>query len=291
MRRNILALLVSSLLIFACSPAVFAEDFDPLKKGDISVTLMEQYDNEAIVGAELSVYHVATVNLNANGKLVYDYTDSFKNLEIDIDDPSLSTNLDAYVLAHSIPNIKMITDENGTAICNDLALGLYFIRQSGTVEGFAPCTPFVVSVPSLNDDSYLYNVNASPKTEVARLISITIKKVWNTDVSTPASDSVTVQLLKNDNVINTVTLNDQNNWQVTFTEMPASDAYSIKEINIPDGFTATYTQSGYNFTVTNTSTLIQTGQLIWPIPLLAVVGMLLIVVGFALLKKKRKTNA
>ena len=291
MRRNILALLVSSLLIFACSPAVFAEDFDPLKKGDISVTLMEQYDNEAIVGAELSVYHVATVNLNANGKLVYDYTDSFKNLEIDIDDPSLSTNLDAYVLAHSIPNIKMITDENGTAICNDLALGLYFIRQSGTVEGFAPCTPFVVSVPSLNDDSYLYNVNASPKTEVARLISIAIKKVWNTDVSTPASDSVTVQLLKNDNVINTVTLNDQNNWQVTFTEMPASDAYSIKEINIPDGFTATYTQSGYNFTVTNTSTLIQTGQLIWPIPLLAVVGMLLIVVGFALLQKKRKTNA
>ena len=45
------------------------------------------------------------------------------------------------------------------------------------------------------------------------------------------------------------------------------------------------------FTVTNTSTLIQTGQLIWPIPVLAAGGMLFIAVGITLLQKKRKTNA
>ena len=52
-----------------------------------------------------------------------------------------------------------------------------------------------------------------------------------------------------------------------------------------------YKQNGYVFTVTNTPTLIQTGQLIWPIPVLAVGGMLLIAVGIMLLHKKRKNNA
>ena len=159
------------------------------------------------------------------------------------------------------------------------------------MEGFAPCTPFMVTVPGRNADGYVYEVNASPKTEVARLTSITIKKVWNTDASTEAADRVTVQLLQNGNVVQTAILNAQNNWQVTYTDMPESDAYSIEEVDVPKGFTATYQQKGYIFTVTNTSTLIQTGQLIWPIPVLAVSGMLLIAVGITLLQKKRKTNA
>jgi hypothetical protein len=115
--------------------------------------------------------------------------------------------------------------------------------------------------------------------------------VWNTDASTAAAESVTVQLLRNGIVVKTATLNAQNNWQVTYTGMPESDAYSIKEINVPKGFTATYQQKCYVFTVTNTSTLIQTGQLIWPIPVLAVGGMVFLAVGIMLLQKKRKVNA
>ena len=80
-------------------------------------------------------------------------------------------------------------------------------------------------------------------------------------------------------------------YLTTYTDMPESDAYSIKEVNVPKGFTATYKQNAYVFTVTNTSTLIQTGQLIWPIPVLALIGVLFIAVGSMLLQKKRKTNA
>jgi uncharacterized surface anchored protein len=291
MRRKMITLCVTVLLILTCSFTVFAQDFDPEKNGAISVTLMEQSDKEPIVGAELSVYYVATVHMNMNGNLSYVYNDAFENSGIALDDPSLAIKLDAFVLEENISSIKITTDKNGTATCKDLALGLYFIRQTGAVEGFAPCTPFMVTIPGMNADGYVYEVNASPKTEVARLTSITIKKVWNTDASTEAADSVTVQLLRNGNVVKTATLNEQNNWQVTYTGMPESDAYSIKEIDVPKGFTATYSKTGYVFTVTNTSTLIQTGQLTWPIPVLAEGGMLLIAVGIILLKKKRKTNA
>ena len=291
MRRKIITLCVTILLILCCSLTVFAQDFDPEKTGSVSVTLTQQNNENPLVGVELSVYYVATVHQNVYGNLSYVYTDAFENSGIDIADPSLATKLEAFVLENHISSVKITTDKNGTATCGELALGLYFIRQVSAVEGFAPCTPFMVTLPGTNDDGYVYEVNASPKTEVAKLTSITIKKVWNTDASTATTENITVQLLQNGSVVKTAILNKQNDWQVTYSGMPESDAYSIKEVDVPKGFTATYQQKGYVFTVTNTSTLIQTGQLMWPIPVLAVSGMLLIAVGITLLKKKRKTNA
>ena len=291
MSRKFIVFCLTLLLVLTCSYTVFAEEYNPNLTGSISVTLTDKKQSEAIVGAELSLYYVATVIMDENGNLIYDYTNDFKQLDCAIDDAELATKLDSFVSQHSIPSVKTTTNINGTAMCAELPLGLYFIKQTGAVEGFAPCTPFLVTVPNEKDGEYLYDVNASPKTEVTRLTSITIKKVWNTDKSTEAADSVTVQLLRNGNVIKTAILNVQNNWQITYSDMPESDAYSIKEVDVPKGFTATYQQKGYVFTVTNTSTLIQTGQLMWPIPVLAVSGLLLIAVGITLLQKKRKTNA
>lgn len=291
MRRKMITVCVAALLILTCSLTVFAQGFDPQKTGAISVTLMEQYDKKPIVGAELSVYYVATVHKDVFGKLSYVYTDAFENAGIDMADPAIATKLEAFALEQNIPSVKITTDENGAATCQDLALGLYFVRQSGAVEGFAPCTPFMVTLPGTNADGYVYEVNASPKTEVAKLTDITVRKVWNTDNSTEAAKSVTVQLLRNGTVVKTATLSVQNNWCATYPDMPESDAYSVKEVDIPKGFTATYQQNDYVFTVTNTATLAQTGQLIWPIPVLAISGMLFIAAGIALLQKKRGTNA
>jgi hypothetical protein len=279
------------LLILTCSFTVLAEEIDLDKTGSISVTLTEKTQNESIVGAELSVYYVANVILDANGKLIYNYTEDFKQFDTALDDTALATKLDAFVSEHSLPSIKITTNAVGTALCDGLPLGLYFIKQTGAVEGFAPCTPFIVTVPDKNDGEYVYDVNASPKTEVLKLTSITIKKVWNTDKSTKTANSVTVQLLKDGKVIKTATLSKDNDWQITYNDMPESDAYTVEETDVIKGFISTVKQDGYVFTVINTSTLIQTGQLMWPIPVLAIGGMLLIAVGIIILQKKRKTNA
>lgn len=291
MSRKIIIFCVTVFFMLTCSYTIFAEGVDLGKTGSISVTLVEGDQNQPIVGAELSVYHVATALPDADGNLIYDCTEDFGQFDGAIDDTSLAVKLDAFVSRHSVPSAKMTTDPEGTAVCGDLPLGLYFVKQTGAVEGFAPCTPFIVTVPNYKDGEYVYDVNASPKTEVSKLTSVTIKKVWNTDESTSATESVTVQLLKDGIVVKTATLNKDNGWQITYNDMPESDAYSIEEVDVPKGFTATYKQNGYVFTVTNTPTLIQTGQLIWPIPVLAVGGMLLIAVGIMLLHKKRKNNA
>lgn len=291
MSRKIITFCVTIFILLTCSFTAFAKGFDPDQTGSISVTLTEQKQNAPIVGAELSVYYVATVVMDDDGDLIYDLTGEFKKLNVLLNDANLTSKLDAFVSQHTVPSIKITTNTEGTALCSELPLGLYFVKQTGAVEGFSTCTPFIATVPNERDGKYVYEVNATPKTEVTRLTSVTIKKVWNTDASTKTADSVKVQLLQNGNVIKTATLNAQNNWQITYDGMPESDAYSIKEINVPKGFTATYSKTGYVFTVTNTSTLPQTGQVIWPIPVLAVGGMLLIALGIMLLRKKRKTNA
>lgn len=286
MSRKILTIYVIALLLFTCTTNVFASGFDPRESGSISVTLTTQ-DKTPIVGAQLSVYRIATVDINSYGQLNYTYTSDFEWCGIELDDPRLAQKIDAYISENEPSMAKLKTNAEGKAVCEDLPLGLYFVRQTGTVEGFAPYVPFIVTVPMDTDDGYVYNVNASPKTEVVKLTSITIKKVWNTDPSTKPAESVTVELLQNEKVVKTAILNAKNNWQITYDNMPESDAYTIREVGVPKGFTATYKQKDYLFTVTNTSTLAQTGQLMWPISVLAFIGVMLIATGTVLLQKKR----
>lgn len=271
--------------------SVAAQGYDSTQKGSISITLVDQKDHTPIEGVVFSLYYIATVDLNSDGNLSYAFSDQFKNEGLELDDPSLSSKLEQLVDGSFISSSKATTGSDGKAVFDDVSLGYYFVKQTNSVEGYAPCTSFLVTVPIKSGNEYIYHVDASPKIDIARLIDITIKKVWNTDESTPISKKVTVQLLKEDTVVETIDLNEENHWETVLEELPQSDSYRIVEVNVPKGFTATYRQNAYTFTVTNTSSLIHTGQIIWPIPVLALSGLLLIVLGVIVLRKEREYNA
>ena len=285
MRNKFISLCLVLRLVFVMPITAFADGFSSRNRGSISVQLMDNLTNTPITGAQLSAYHVATVKLNGYGNLDYIYTTDFENCGVSLNDSSLATKLESYVDTRSISALQTVTDSQGNATFSNLPLGLYFIKQTNSVPGYAPCNAFMVTVPYKNGNDYIYNVNASPKTDVEKLTDITIKKVWNTDKSTEATDNVTVQLLRDGVVIETATLNKANGWKVTFVDMPQSDSYSVVEVNIPQGFTATYSSNGYDFTVTNSASLIDTGKLIWPIPLLAMAGIVFITTGTFILRK------
>ena len=291
MGRKIISVFLIAWILLVMPMAAFAEELDMDRVGSISVTLVDPDGEKPLAGAELSLYYVATVKLNEANRPSYTFTDAFAGCGAALDDPALTTVLDVFVQENATPVAKQVTDGQGTAEFTNLSLGLYFVKQTGTVENYAACTSFLVTVPNYNDEGYVYDVNATPKTDIAKLTSITIQKVWNTDESTSATDSVTVQLLKDGVVIATAVLNDENEWRIVYTNMPESDSYSIVEVDIPQGFVAAYTQNGYIFTVTNSAFLIQTGQLIWPIPVLALAGLCLIAVGCIVLRKTRNENA
>ena len=291
MGRKLISVFLIVWVLFMMPMTVFAQGLDVDRVGSISVTLMDQDGKTPIEGAELSLYQVATVRLNDRNNLSYSFTNTFEDCGCALDDPALSVKLDAFVKDHSVSAEKLVTDAHGNATFTNLPLGLYFIKQTSAVAGYALCTSFLVTVPNKSADGYVYDVNASPKTDIAKLTDITIKKVWNTDASAKAADSVTVQLLKYGVVIATAVLNEQNSWQVVYSDMPESDAYSIVEVDVPKGFTATYSQSGYEFTVTNSASLIRTGQLTWPIPVLSMAGVCLVAIGIIVLRRTRDKNA
>ena len=289
MGRKLITVFLIAWTLLVMPVTAFALDYD--RVGSISVELKDRDGETPIRGAELSLYRVAKVSLNSEKNLSYNFTDAFEDCGFELDDPALSAKLDAFVKENSLSAQKLVTDAHGKVTFANLPLGLYFVKQTNTVAGYAPCTSFLVTVPNESADGYVYDLNASPKTDIAKLTDITIRKKWNTDASAKAADSVTVQLLKDGVAVKTATLGAQNKWQITYTDMPESDAYSIVEVDVPKGFTATYSQSGYVFTVTNTSSLAQTGQLIWPIPVLAMAGLCLIAVGTILLRKPGNKHA
>lgn len=285
MRHKLIALFLTVWVLLALALPAYAQDFEPGRTGSVSVTLIDPDGTTLITGAELALYRVATVTLSASRKLSYLYTDTFADCGFPLYDPALTAKLDRYVKENTLPAQHQVTDDRGTAAFTDLPMGLYFVEQTNSLPGYAPCSSFLVMVPFQDGDNFVYEVNATPKTDVARLTDITVRKVWNTDASTQAADRVTVQLLQGETVVQTAVLNAANNWQVTFYDLPEHDGYSIRELDIPKGFTATYSRSGYTFTVTNTASLPETGQLVWPIPVLALAGLALIAVGTVALKK------
>lgn len=291
MRNKRISFYLAFLLLAAFPLSAAAQTIDPDRRGSISVELTSPDGTEPMAGAELSLFYVATVGENADGMLIYAYTEAFADCGVELDDPELVPVLESFVSGRNMASYQIVTDSQGKAICQDLPLGLYFVQQTGDVAGFAPVTSFLVTVPMATENGLVYAVDASPKTDVARFVSITIQKIWNTDKSAAIPADVTVQLLRHDQVIHTAVLNEQNHWQITYDNLPESDGYHIREVNVPEGFTATYRQRGYEFTVTNTPSLAQTGQLIWPIPVFALAGMVFLMLGFVILRKSEKQHA
>ena len=68
--------------------------------------------------------------------------------------------------------------------------------------------------------------------------------------------------------------------------MKLSDKYHVKEVNIPKGYTPSYKENNYLFTVINTDTLATTGQIFYPIIILSILGIILILTGIRIIKEE-----
>ena len=120
-------------------------------------------------------------------------------------------------------------------------------------------------------------------------VRLTVNKIWSGN-GKEQPDSISVQLLNGDQIVETITLGAWNNWSYTWNQLDASGQWQVRETNVPKGYTASYSRSGNTITITNTETLIQTGQLNWPIPILAGGGLVLLLLGWVLIIRKKNQN-
>lgn len=289
MVNKIRGILLVFFLLFTCTTNIKAEEFNMTNTGSISFTLTELENKQPVKGATMAIYYIASVKQNESNELLYTYINEYEELDIKLNDPNLITKLESFVMNHS-HTASITTDAKGKAKISNLPLGLYFVRQVNEVQGFAKSRSFLISIPTIENNTFVYDIDASPKLEVEKLVSISIEKIWKVNKNDKIPYEVEIQLLKDNEVVETAVLNKENNWKIVYNNLQKSDTYSVKEINIPKGYTPIYKQNNNSFIVTNVSTLINTGQLVWPIPILTLVGILFITIGLIILRKTGKTN-
>lgn len=128
--------------------------------------------------------------------------------------------------------------------------------------------------------------------EPAEPVDLTVEKHWSGDKENinKRPTSVSVTLYNGKEAVETVKLGQWNNWSYTWKNLDGNGDWSVLEVNIPKGYTPSYKVSGNTVTITNTATLIQTGQLNWPILILGGTGLLMLAAGVVLMTRKRKNE-
>ena len=321
-RKAISSLLLCVVCVLALLPVqVFAAGaIDPSR--DVSLTINYIHDKEPIAGVRFDIYRVADVDEYAKFTLTGDfdiYPVQVNNLTSQ-EWKMLAETLSGYVQRDKLTPLESgTTDENGKRIFTNyqqgLKAGLYLvIGETLTDDDYTYTTePFLVSLPNLDEvsDTWVYDVTVEPKhtrEEIPpepedRTVERRVLKIWKNDTDTLRPKEITVQLLKDGELYDTVTLNDANNWRYTWEELPEYNAddskvsWSVVEQE-PDNYTVLTAREGVTFTVTNTyrsdkpsggtsdkQKLPLTGILWWPVPVLACGGLVFLIVGLINRKK------
>lgn len=190
-----------------------------------------------------------------------------------------------------VESSQELNASNGWAYTFDRLLDGY----TWTVEEAEVPAGYTVSYNTVGTLTTITNTKKTPPKpdpDPSYPLDVVVRKVWSSDDGKDRPDSVTVTLYNGDVPYETVRLGAWNNWTYTWKDLSAYGNWQVIESNIPKGYVPSYSVSGNVVTITNTRSLIQTGQLNWPIWVLGGAGLVLVSLGGAILvKKKRENNA
>ena len=232
---------------------------------------------------------------------------------------TLALILEGYIARDDIqPLAEQSTDANGKTTFQDLDAGLYILigrNQSDSTYRYE-CEPAMIQLPGLNEkEEWITEVTAKPKytkQPVSQEETLTQKKVikiWKDNNSKKRPKEIQVELLKDGKIADTVMLNVDNNWKYQWDNLDSSATWQVVEKEVPQGYRVTVDREADTFTITNVkstsskdgntgttigtgtnktgisgsgknSRLPQTGQLWWPVGILAAAGMFFFTAGW-----------
>ena len=269
---------------------VKADVLDFTRPGKVEITLKESEEQTPISKVEITLYQIANANED-NHNLIFTYHENITDCNVDLynlENETIASEINKCITNVNLPSQTKLTQEDGTVNFDELRLGLYLIKQTNEVEGYSKIEPFLIMLPLQENNTWKYDVKAIPKTDIIRVMNLSVEKVWNDSSNLENHpQSVTIELYKGEELIDTIKLSEDNNWIYTWNKIPLSDEYLVKEINVPDEYTDTYRQVGNKFIVTNTKTLVQTGMNLLLVELLAVTGIICIIIGIICEKRKK----
>lgn len=274
-RKRLAAVLAAlTLLVWCAAPAFALEVVDLSRTGSIKVSLYDSETSEAVGGGTLTLYRVAKVQKD-NANLSFVYTNGFEDCGVELGDLSegeLAGRLAEKIAATAESTTVEISDL-GVAEFGDLEVGLYLVVQTTAAENYNVINPFLVSVPIQENGSYVYDVDALPKVGTAA------KKAPEPPDKPDTPDTPDTPDKPEEENPNTPAAPGPDNPDGWVLGANGEKIYRNPEAPSPDN------PNGY---VMGAHGLPQTGQLNWPIPVLAVTGVVLVAAGIKLKKGTRK---
>ena len=293
------------MLVSMLAPASYAfEQMDANKPATLTVEFTGS--STKVEGMEFKAYQIATFT-DSYG---FEFTSTFKGYGISMAEDqagyrAMAETLSGYIARDGIaPTATAVSDAAGKAPFGELPKGLYLVladRYTWEANKMTYITsPTLVALPNSTDgNTWIYDVTISPKyTEIPPLpetpgkTDINVIKVWSGEESQSKRPTyIYAELICDGQVIDTVTLNSGNNWRHTWKDLDATRTYNVTEKEVPAGYTVTTVRDGSTFTINNnagrtppptpprTPRLPQTGQLWWPVPILAGLGFIFLVTG------------
>lgn len=297
--KRIVPFVLALLVLLTVPLSVSAAEFDISKTGTIKIQLRDVYFPDRPIGGTLVLHKVGDARVE-DSNLTFVLTAAFSGSGVslaDVNAPDLAAQLADYASKNNLMGTSVQVDANGYATFSGLSTGLYLVVQAEAVDGYLTVTPFLVSLPMYNGESgWIYNVEAAPKVQRPPKddISVTVVKKW-LDNNKKRPDSLTVHLLKEGEIADTVVLAAEDSWKHTWNNLNPYYSWTVKE-DVPDGYKAAYSVYKNTTTITNRASwyvppedvLIQTGQLNWPVPILVCTGLCFLLIGCLLLRKEKR---
>ena len=334
--KRVIAVIMTLLMILPCT-AFAAERIDVDKECSLTISYMDE--TTPVAGSKCDIYYVASTDETGE---VTKYGDFAKYDNVFIrgrDDEAwnkLALTLKGYALKDNIkPVTSAVTGTDGKVKVEKLKTGLYLVVPSVTYVGNYKYTgqPIMTFLPGTDSEKnardYDLTINIKfektyvppyippdnppdPPKPSGKTIDLSAVKIWiDEGFEKERPSSVTVDLLKDGEVYDTVKLTKKNNWKHTWKELDAEYEWLVVEEPV-ENYMVTVEYDGTTYYVTNQNVnfdpngggdelpgdddnpgfdphgngdtppdkLPQTGQLWWPVPALMAAGLLFLVIGF-----------
>lgn len=282
--KKMLCLLIACMVIAAMPLMAFAVEIPDVDRTNCSIHLTVRYDGESVPGGELTAIRVGYIHED-DGNYSFRRIGDDKDLP-DVQSASASEEMAEYVAESDYPfESKTVTvGEDGTARFYNLKTGLYLICQDTPAPGFHAIKPFLVSVPYMEFGKYIYHVSALIKSEL-----ILIPDPEPTEPSTePTEPSTEPTEPSTEPTEPSTEPTDPGTEPTVPSTEPSTEPTAPEETTVPEETTQPVpTEPKPTKPKPDPDKLPQTGQLNWPVPVLATLGLLLLIAGIFLRSKKQ----
>ncbi|MDO4620554.1 MAG: Cna B-type domain-containing protein [Lachnospiraceae bacterium] len=258
------------MLVMLCICLVLAVNAAAAGSGTIQITQTDTQTRAAVAGIKLTIYQIAEVSYEtASG---FAMKEEYASLGIEPDKlgeagaaERAAEELNSLIEKKQLTGMRTLTTgTDGKVLFDELQDGIYLIRQTNTAEDFEKLgytyktEAYLVSLPRTgeNGSQNSRSIECHPKGSLltedpAQLV---VYKVWkdSNDRYGKRPGEITVGLYRNDTLEEEVKLSAVNNWHYEWDSLDADGNWSVKELDIPDGYTSEITTEGTAVTITNT---------------------------------------